>query len=147
MVYLPSTNQPSTFMFAVSKYMTNIPKSLSTFSSFQHFGPGPKIRCAEHTHTHTYKPHTYYNAFHGRSSFIDPLLYGLGGEWVDEHIQTHSVFMWVGVRVCYVTHFHFIFTKTLSNFKKLNADLVRVHCTSISFVEWFLCTCKSEHDT
>lgn len=76
--------------FAVSKYMTNIPKSLSTFSSFQHFGPGPPKFGAQ-KNTHTQKPHTYYNAFHGRSSFIDPLLYGLGGEWVDEHMYTLSV--------------------------------------------------------
>lgn len=89
---------------------------------------------------YTYTNHTYYNAFHGRSSFIYPLLSSLG-EWVDEHIYR--------ICLCYVTHFHFIFTKTLSNFKKLNVKWVCAY--TFLFVKWLLikmlCPSRNEHDT
>lgn len=87
---------PSTFLFTVTKYMTNIPKSFSIFSLFL-CKLGPKIRYGAHTHI----SHIFHNAFHGRSSFIDPLSYGLG-EWVDEHILCMCV-----CYVCDIHLFHF----------------------------------------
>ena len=99
--------------------MTNIPTSFSTFSTFNILVLVPKIRCTS-AHKHTY---TYIQCISWQIKFY----WATVRVWVNGWVNTY----YIVCVLCDTLLFHF-HSQALSNFKKLNVELLCVYVECLS---------------